>query len=236
MQRWAIYIDIEGFSALWEKETRVLASLGKLMKAIFRIGRLCFPEAGERLFVHQIGDGFFIVSDGHEASLERALSITIALMRHVAATGRLARAAIAEGDNADITGRYPREVMDAKVDNRVSLGMGLMKLFPVLGTALIRSSRAAKASPKGPLLVLPKSFGARLGDGVDVISIPNSHYVTVDWVHLESSMLTEIQRKAQLKSPLAAWLEQMLNGYCSTYELPEEWIRSVRDHLHVPKA
>jgi hypothetical protein len=39
--RWSIYIDIEGFSAGWEKDNGALWSLGELMRAIFRVCRNC---------------------------------------------------------------------------------------------------------------------------------------------------------------------------------------------------
>ena len=54
--------------------------------------------------MHQMGDGFAIVSDFGEATLERPIAISIALMRHVGSTGMFATAAIAEGEFADITG------------------------------------------------------------------------------------------------------------------------------------
>ena len=49
-------------------------------------------------------------------------------------------AAIAEGDLADITGRYPKEVRDARIDGGTTLflGAGLMTLFSVMGMGLIR--------------------------------------------------------------------------------------------------
>jgi hypothetical protein len=142
--QWVINIDMEGFSYLWEREDRVLLSLGELMNAIFRIGWRSYSDYGDRLFVHQIGDGFIIKSDVHEENLERPLTIAIALMQHVASTGRFAKATIAEGDLPDIKGCYPREVMDNLEDgNRVRLGKGLMTIFPVMGTALINSIKVA---------------------------------------------------------------------------------------------
>jgi len=69
MCRWAIHIDMEGFSNLWDKEDQILLSLGELMRAIFRIGRKCFPASPERLFAHQLGDGFLIISDFPEREL-----------------------------------------------------------------------------------------------------------------------------------------------------------------------
>jgi len=50
LERWSIFIDIEGFSDLWAGEVDVLMALGELMRGIFRVGRLCFPPDPERLF------------------------------------------------------------------------------------------------------------------------------------------------------------------------------------------
>jgi hypothetical protein len=40
MERWCIYIDMQGFSALYDKEDQILWSLGQMMLAIHRIGPL----------------------------------------------------------------------------------------------------------------------------------------------------------------------------------------------------
>ena len=37
-ERWCIYIDMEGFSALYDKENQILLSLSQMMLAIYRIG------------------------------------------------------------------------------------------------------------------------------------------------------------------------------------------------------
>ena len=68
-------------------QSRALHALRELMGAIYRIGSRVYPHEGKRLFVHQMGDGFAIVNDFGEASLERPLGIAAALMRHVASTG-----------------------------------------------------------------------------------------------------------------------------------------------------
>ena len=64
MNRWAIYIDIEGFSSIFTtNSTRAISLLGTLMKYIHLIGCNIYPKSPERLFAHQFGDGFLIVSD-----------------------------------------------------------------------------------------------------------------------------------------------------------------------------
>ena len=170
---WSILIDMEGFSNLWEREDReredrekgdqTLWSLGELMRGVFRIGG-CYPSPDSLFLAYQMGDGFLIVSDRHEESLARAATIAAALLRYVAKFGRFAKAAIAEGEVADITGCYPKEVTEhQKKDGCVHLPSGgLMTLSPVMGNGLIRAARIQKTSPPGPLLTIEKSKLERL--------------------------------------------------------------------------
>lgn len=80
MKSWAIYIDIEGFSKIFVKisPVRAISLLGKLMSSIYLIGDKIYPNDSERLFAHQFGDGFLIVSDFPEKNLERPIAISIA--------------------------------------------------------------------------------------------------------------------------------------------------------------
>jgi hypothetical protein len=239
MNEWVINIDMEGFSYLWEKEDRILLSLGELMSAIFRIGRRCYSDYGDRLFVHQIGDGFIIKSDIYEENLERPLSIASALMQHVASTGRFAKATIAEGDLPDIKSCYPREVLDnLGEDNRVRLGRGLMTIFPVMGTALINSIKVAKDSPRGPLLTLEASFLARIPSIFPTKSLKGKKYdlLSVDWVHAESALLKDLKQKAGLAPASIASLEAVLMNYCKEHdhELPARWKANCRRLLRLP--
>src|SRR5262245_49689666 len=123
-ERWCIYVDMEGFGELYDRENQILLSLGEMMRAIFRIGTLVYPSEHNRLVVQQTGDGVAIVSDFHEPSPIRVVAIAIVILRHVASTGRFARASISEGDIADIVGCYPKEVRDARRGDDVILGDG----------------------------------------------------------------------------------------------------------------
>ena len=110
-KRWAIWIDIEGFSLLWSSGDRAIHGLNALMGGIYAIGNKAYPNDGERLFAHQFGDGFVIISDFHEDSLDRCASIAVTLMRHIVCSGCMARAAIAEGEFADVGGCRPAEII-----------------------------------------------------------------------------------------------------------------------------
>jgi hypothetical protein len=236
MERWAINIDMEGFSVLWKQEdNKILQSFRELMKAIFRIGCKCFPDSPERLFAHQIGDGFLIVSDFHEENLERSVTIAVALMKHVAANGHLTKAVIVEGDFSDIQGCYPKEVISSLVgDHTVSIGHGLMTIFPVMGTALIKSVKIATKSPKGPLLTLEKSKISRLPQEMPIKEIEKTGIISIDWINMETPLLKKIQSYSGLSTPSPNNLKNMLAKYCVEYELPAIWVKNARLSLDVP--
>jgi len=237
-QRWCIYIDILGFSELWQSEQiKALGSLRELMQAIYRIGTRVYPREDERLFVHHMGDGFAIVSDFGEQSLERPIAIAIALMRCVATTGTFAAAAIAEGKFADITGCYPTEVIDNLGDDHVvSLGAGLMTLSSVMGTAFIRAYRLSNDSPPGPLVTVFNADLNRIPAGLPVratTSKKEAGLLSIDWIRAETTSLPQIQRQACLSTPTPDALVQAIKNYCAQHKsLNEKW-RHMRDLLDI---
>ena len=203
------------------------------MLAIFRMARNCYPSDPERLFVHQFGDGFLIVSEFHEQSLERCVTIAVALMRHVAACGLFARATIAEGEIAGIEGCYPREVLAClDGDSRVRLHDGLMTITPVMGTALIRAVRLDKKGPKGPLVLIEATKAQRLG-GIPHQVTSDGEYAVIDWVHSEPSSLAEVQKVANIRTPSEFHLEESIKQYVAKNDLPPAWKESVREFLMV---
>lgn len=238
-KRWAIYMDIEGFSALYPEGDGVLWALNQLMLAIHRIGKNVFPESPDRLFAHQLGDGFLITSDSHEENLGRAVSISILLMKYITRFGVFARVAIAEGDLSGITGCYPDEVMNDCDEGtlRSNMGEGLMTIFPVMGTALINAVRIDKiSSKKGPLLIMPSAYKSRLSSSLFVIrDIPDTaiSISTIDWIHAEFDGLVEIRDKAKLKYPNPEELESLARNYMAKHKLPLEWVANCSTYLGV---
>jgi len=232
MDRWVINIDLEGFSVLWSADDSVLMALSELVGAVFRIGRNCYPNSPERLFAHQVGDGFFIVSEFHESDLERAVTISAALMQHVASSGRYAKVAISEGRIADIKSCYPEEVInEAKNDLSLSIGMGRMSIFPVMGTAIINSVRVVASSPSGPLLSLENNKSTRIPSHIPFINVPDTKTISVNWIDMETCLLQEIQRKSQLKAPSRQKLKKTLFDYCNNNKLPKDWISNTKSYL-----
>lgn len=239
-QRWCIYIDILGFSKVWEcDEYKALKSLRELMRAIYRIGKKVYPNEVERLFVHQMGDGFAIVSNFGEDTLERPITIAIALMRHVASTGMFATAAIAEGEFSDITGCYPREVTDELHENTVKLGEGLMTLSAVMGTAFIRAySLHERPDSSGSFLLVPNDYSRiRIAD-LPVKTInensQGTQLLSIDWVRARMQTLSNIQAQACLVSPTSNELVQKIKEYCAYYpDIGKKWSRDLHALLDI---
>ena len=237
-ERWCLFIDILGFSRMWEcEQARALHPLRELMRAIYRIGTRVYRDDGQRLLVHHMGDGFGIVSSFGESSFERPLAIAIALMRCVASSGAFAAATLAEGDFADITGCYPEEVMkDCNEGGVVALGGGgLMTLSSVMGTAFIRAYRLHEELPSAPFLAvsdehrdrIPTGFGVRL-----VTSKRDRSMLSIDWLRSESPLVSRIQAFGGLAAPQTEDLSRAIRDYCDTYpELREKWATDLRRFL-----
>lgn len=239
MERWAIYIDIEGFSVLYPEGNDALWGLNKLMLATHRIGEMAYPQPPDRLFAHQVGDGFLIVSDFHEGDLERAFSITILLMKFITSFGVFARASIAEGEHSDIVGCYPKEVTDKLRnggDTTASMGAGLMTIFPTMGTALINAVTIDKTSPKGPLFIAPKSYVKRIPQHFITHEIEGTTNIAIDWVHAESELIEDIAFKSLLKYPSSSNLESLIGSYIAKHSLTGEWVKNCGIYMGIKNA
>lgn len=232
MEKWAIHIDIEGFGSIYGKKDQAMHSLRALMDGIYRIGSNSYSEFHNRLFAHQTGDGFIIVSDLANQTLERPICIAIALMRHLLLIGGVGKSTIAKGDLADIMGCYPQHILDAKdIHNRVRLGSGIMTLSSVMGTALIRAVGVDKDSPSGSLLLVRQSLQEYLPENLQITKIANCDLFSIDWIHTESDHIDLIKNEAGLKSTNTAELEQRIKTYMQSYELKSKWMDNTQKYL-----
>lgn len=229
--RWAIHIDIEGFGTKWDDTIDAFLGLNALMEGIFLIGDNAYSEPPDRLFAYQFGDGFLIVSDFHEPNLDRAVLVCIALLRYVLSKGAIAKAAIAEGDLSGIEGCYPEVIRKRNVDGQVRLGHGLMTVFPVMGTALIRSVGLDKNSPSGPLLTMISANTTRIS--LDVLKIQkNDRLIFVNWLKSEPNGLSELQIAAGMEQfSESERISQLRNYIESNKELKKEWIENTEKYL-----
>ncbi|MEA3224191.1 MAG: hypothetical protein U9P49_13650 [Thermodesulfobacteriota bacterium] len=234
MDRWSIYIDIEGFSAIYEQNSQALLSLGALMEGIYIIGSKCFSNSPNRIFAHQLGDGFVIVGEFGVETLEVPLSIAILLMRFVLKAGGTAKSAISEGSFADVKGCYPNCIRENSGENGViRLGSGLMTIFPVMGTALIISHKVLSLSPSGSLLVLEKSLLSRIPKEAQFIDIFDSDLLAIDWLHTSFPSLIDLVAQTGLLPPDALNMESLLKKYLAGNELSSAWKRNTRKALNL---
>jgi hypothetical protein len=80
MNRWSLFVDIEGFYKIYpEHMSQALRPLCNLMEGIYNIVCAVCPDTPHRLFAHQIGDGFIVVSEFAERSPGRWRSETLVL-------------------------------------------------------------------------------------------------------------------------------------------------------------
>ena len=180
--RWAINIDVEGFSTNYEhsedRKTFAILALAELMDSIVKIGRRCFPgdpdkNYSDRLFAHQFGDGFIICPDFSKQDATRTISIAVAIMRHMIIKGYATKAAISTGNMSDIKGCYPKSVRDTD-DERVYLGMGLMTIISAMGTALTKAHKLSNTQ-NGAVLILDENL-AKLGLPEGVVEVKGSSW------------------------------------------------------------
>ena len=234
---WCIYIDVLGFSNMWQEHdgfTKSIMTLGTLMQGIFRIGTCLYINYGDRVFVQQTGDGFSIVhythlSLSHNSCMEYPASIAIALMRHVNYyTGRFTQAAIARGDSSDIQSCYPEEVMNARDETGVIRlgGGGIMAHTSSMGSAFIRAARMHN-NLSGPSLILHKSHCNNLGN-VEYKLIrsrkSSEKFVCIDWIRNKSDVIKHIQKESDLAKPSPCTLMKNINQYVrDNPSLKEKW-------------
>jgi hypothetical protein len=230
--RWAISIDIEGFSKHYEcneeRKTYAILALGELMNSVFLVGSRCFPGTpesnfSERLFAHQYGDGFLVCSDFPEADPMRAIAIAVAIMRHMIINGYATKAAISAGELSDIKGCYPKPVRDAQ-DDRLDLGMGLMTTISVMGTALTKAHKLATTRRGAVLILDERLLDSGLPGGIRFRDLSSN---CIDWVCSELPLADEIATKSLLRTATAKELCEKLRAYCTIQPTPpDSWIEA----------
>lgn len=229
-ERLAIWIDIEGFSFLHENHNiQALVILGRLVEDLYLIGSQVYIESPDRLFIHQYGDGFIIVSDFIEDSPKRFLAIALVLMKSLLSLGGLARAGISSGDFADVSGCLPESVQGVMKDRGLPVGRGRMTITQVMGGALINAHKVAADGPRGPSLRIDSKFHRQLS-GIDglVLMDQTASSIGVNWLvsdlPLADSIAATIRGQAfdveQLRKNLEWYIRKFGSG------LKYSWIKT----------
>ena len=229
MKSWAIYIDIEGFSEIYrEDRVRAIGGLRALMEGIYAIGTTVCADSPDRLFVHQISDGFLISSEFGRGRPHLPIAIAVILMRKALLAGCLTKAGISEGEGADIQGCYPDAIIQHMRKGVVRLGAGLMRLFPVMGTDLINSHHMT-TKVRGSLLLLDAQMAQ--GHTIRNIALPEfPDRVAIDWIHVSTSEIKRVSEKADISLMDSGALERLLRNHANAAKttVPEynKWLEN----------
>ena len=225
MERWSVCIDIEGFSVIYgKKKTQALSILGQLLNDLYLIGTRVFPRSPERLFIHQIGDGFLVLSDFPETDLSRPIAIGVALMQSILLKGGVARTSISDGEFADVLGYYPDAVRrNTGPGGVLNIGEGLMTIFQLMGDALINSYKLASKAPMGPCLFVETRLKQYVPMEGIVLLREEETVLEIDWIHSEPSLLSGILKGIDVEVSSVKDLEKAMAAYIQGNELPEEW-------------
>lgn len=233
-ERLSIWIDIEGFSFLHENfNPQAMLILGRLVEDLYLIGSRVYPESPDRLFIHQFGDGFVVVTDFMEESLDRIVSVAVALMKSVLSYGGLARAGISSGDFADITGCLPDSLRNILENRALPVGRGRMTITSVMGGALINAHRAAADGLSGPSLRIDSKFRERILaiEGL-VINDETDKTISLNWLKSEMPQVNQILETIRGNGFSPDLLSRKLREYIGRFDdkLTDDW-KSTADRL-----
>lgn len=224
-RRWGINIDIEGFSKLYESseenQSKAIKGLRELMYAIIQIGQKVYPgdlgkNDSDRIFAHQFGDGFIIVSDCEEINANRCISIAVALMRHMLVKGYATKVAISTGSMSDIKGCYPDEMRNSE-NGILPLGAGLMTSIPVMGTALTKAHKLG-SRVSGSILVIDKKQFSKMP--TNLVYKTDSDLCFVNWRSDENIEAKSIARRANLEFSTQEQLKELFDNYIKIKPCP----------------
>jgi hypothetical protein len=229
MVSWCLFIDVEGFSAIYGRnEAKALILLKEVGNTIHAIGSKVFPDPPARLFAYGLGDGFLVVPDLDPINAERPLAIALVLMHHLLSRGGLAKSAISVGGIADISSCFPKELQQG------AMGQGVLTTFNVMGTALSNAYKLG-ASVRGACLLLDARIAVSLPSGV---ICSGAGPLLVDWIHSRFTLAEEVADKAGLDLLSAENAERLLLDYIrgGGQDLPQEWIRGTLESVNCTSA
>jgi hypothetical protein len=215
--RVAVFVDIQGFSYIYlnDKPDSAMWLLHLLMEDLNKL------RLGERMGIHQVGDGFILVSwgvDVNQAETSKYIAFSIALLRSMTLNGGCIKCSVSYGDFADVQGMYPKGVKDQ------GFGKGIMTTASVMGTALIRAYDCGKLA-SGPLLLVDKDIQAFIPKEGLITRVFN-HHIEIDWIHSDFEPVLDIHQRIQRPHTGTNNYEDHLNSYLSTNpNLPDRWVR-----------
>ncbi len=201
------------------------------MDDLYKIGTRIYTDYTDRLFVYQFGDGFIVCPQGGDENLERPVSIAIATLQAAVLREGVARAAISQGEIADILGCYSQEIQRNLKEGCISLGVGLMTICQVMGEAVIKTYGLYSRGPKGPLLLLDDELKSEVHkiSGLKINTYSDGKgkdFVGINWVYSELPLVKSIMEKIDLISLTPEVLKKLISDYINNNTLSGEWVKN----------
>ncbi len=218
MQRLAVYIDIEGFSALYRaSERNGNKALKQLMRGVYEVWSRFTGKPADRLFAHQFSDGFLLLQDDWRPTIDRSLAIAIGLMRYLLNWGFVGRAGIATGDFSDISSLF--EIVQEEANHRVQRAEpdGVMTTARVMGDALINAYKVQTNDLSGPLLFVNPALRDRISDQRLCTQEDSSKRLVIDWFRSDVPSLDEVLSILDIKWHTTRMLTYYLSEYVNTH-------------------
>jgi len=225
VERWAIYIDVEGFSNMFRRD-RALArqALMTLTEGVRRVFNQ-FPTCEhERVFAHAFGDGYLILSDFPEVPIDRAIAVATGLQQFLLTRGFVGRAGVSCGDFMDIQEDLNAALATADARHEGDPPAGVMTVGTVMGDALINAYKVQEDTISGPMLFLEPSLRDHITDDAMCFLQDRRRSVVIDWLRSTCPHLDRVRVILDLDVFGGARLFDQLRRYLGeNKKLSREW-------------
>ena len=221
---WALYIDIEGFSAKFEQGAK--DSFIKLTNDLFTIGSHFY----DYLSIEQFGgDGFLLKQVSiRSPNFEKPIELATLLLKLILLRGGIGRVQISHGYMADTKGLYSDEIQNSirmnGSDNLLNGKRNIMGIKPLIGTSIINAHKLK--GPSGPLLLVDVELESNLIESripFTKLNFHNQNVLSVNWVKFDTERIQEIVDFIGLNSSID--YTQLVKNYIQNNSLTNEWIQ-----------
>ena len=217
---WCIFIDIEGFSCLYNSpKNRDIAKnlVKKTIQDLYYLGlNVSF------LSITQFGVDGFLIRQCFQSSKDWniPIDISISILKSMLINGGLGRAQISFGEMYDYIGSLNDEISEQpqikEGNNYLKLKKGLMVINRFMGNAIINSYKLK--GQKGALIIVDPSFQNRINyTKYPIIQIENHNYI--NWIKSKSGEITRYMKFMMEKNDGS--LENKLINYFELFNLEE---------------
>jgi hypothetical protein len=229
MNRWALFIDIEGFSSIFkENETRAICLIGGLLADTVKVVEKISIDS-YRLFVHHLGDCLTIVSYSEESTLRKPIDIGVSLMQAMLYRGGILKMALSQGEFGDYLGCFSK-IRDKIENGRIRINQGIMTVLPLFGSAYVNASDLHK-SIKGPCFVIDSRISEKIPE--NVVRLSGNENIEINWLKTKSPGIEQYTDALDISVPNPEQLKQKLQYYLDSNPLlPSNWQQYARSLIN----